>query len=296
MKSARIGFGAVTISVLFGLVFASYALRRNHEANPPERMQLDIMPYGSDWRVTWNPQARPVRRAERGVLWIEDGSGRQPLSLSAHQLLSGSVTVPRAGDDFNVRLEVLGGGVTFSGLARIVAAEQLPPPDSPAPAPAEAASADPVKVPEVRVSQPLPAAPIPLKVAPPQPGQTSAAEPLAPPAPVPAVSSSVSFQPVEPALSPGKQFRPARPARVREAALSTDAALRVNGEAIIEVKVYIGSDGQVFRTELMSKDADSLLAESAMTAARRGSFEPARLAGRAVESRMTAIFRFSRAH
>lgn len=296
MTSTRIGFGGVAISVLFGLVFASYALLRNHEANPPERMQLDILPRGSDWRVTWNPQARPVRRAERGVLWIEDGSGRQPLSLSAHQLLSGSVIVPRVGDDFNVRLEVLAGRATFSGLARIVAAEQLPLPDSPAPAPAEVASADPVKVEEVRVSQPLPAAPIPSKPAPSQPGRTSAVEPLAPPAPAPAVSSSVSFQPVELAPSSGNQLKPARPLRARGAAVSPETTLRVNGEAFVNVKLYIGKDGQVFRTELMSRDADTVLAESAMSAARRASFQPARLAGRAVESQMTATFHFRRPH
>jgi hypothetical protein len=56
--------------------------------------------------IRWNHNAAPVRRAQRGVLSIQDGAVRKDLELSAEEARRGGVTYARTGQEVQVRLTV----------------------------------------------------------------------------------------------------------------------------------------------------------------------------------------------
>ena len=91
----------------------------------------------------------------------------------------------------------------------------------------------------------------------------------------------------------GERFTPARPVRDIAPAVPSELRSRISGAAPIELKITVDKTGSVAETELLSKKADSALAELAVRTASHWDFVPARINSRAVTSEMLVHMRFA---
>ncbi|MDQ6699036.1 MAG: energy transducer TonB [Acidobacteriota bacterium] len=91
----------------------------------------------------------------------------------------------------------------------------------------------------------------------------------------------------------GDHFTPARPTRDIAPTVPRELRSNIAGAAPIDLKITIDKTGSVAETELLSKKADSALAELAVRTASRWDFIPARINSRAVTSEMLVHMRFS---
>jgi hypothetical protein len=84
---------------------------------------------------------------------------------------------------------------------------------------------------------------------------------------------------------------PSRALRQTHPELPSHLISEIHGEKQIKVKVTIDPEGEVVKSELVSGRSDDEIAAAVLYAARNWTFEPARMDGRAVESK--AILRFA---
>jgi hypothetical protein len=75
---------------------------------PDPGLSLRALDVGGQLRIEWNRDARVLRSADRGILEIEDGSGKVRNELSRDELRAGSVTYVRSTGNVLVRLRIGG--------------------------------------------------------------------------------------------------------------------------------------------------------------------------------------------
>ena len=101
---------------------ADAILMRRHKvsARPlaiPEQIGLHANAEGEGLRVQWDRASRPVRNADRAVLFIEDGTAKSQLDLTGRQLDSSSVMYLPQSERVTFRLEVHRGSQSSSDSA-----------------------------------------------------------------------------------------------------------------------------------------------------------------------------------
>jgi hypothetical protein len=79
-----------------------------------EKIGLRAAADGGELRVEWNRASRPVRHADRAVLYIEDGSIQSRVNLTGRQLDCSTVLYWPETDRVNFRLEVYRGQASSS--------------------------------------------------------------------------------------------------------------------------------------------------------------------------------------
>ena len=72
----------------------------------PEKIGLQANAEGEGMRGQWDRASRPVRNADRAVLFIEDGTAKSQLDLTGRQLDSSSVMYLPQSERVTFRLEV----------------------------------------------------------------------------------------------------------------------------------------------------------------------------------------------
>jgi hypothetical protein len=87
-------------------------------------LALRIEEAQDDLIIRWDHNAAAVRRAQRGLLSIQDGALRKNLELSAEEARRGGVTYARTGEEVQVRLTVF----DEEGAPRDESARYLGPP------------------------------------------------------------------------------------------------------------------------------------------------------------------------
>ena len=83
----------------------------------PEKIGLHADAEGGTLRVEWDLASRPIRYADRAVLYIEDGSLRSHVDLTGRQLDRSTIRYWPETDRVNFRLEVFHGSVSSSDSA-----------------------------------------------------------------------------------------------------------------------------------------------------------------------------------
>jgi hypothetical protein len=130
-------------------------------------LRLDAAPAAGHIELTWDRNAPALARASRGVLTVDDGSGRKDIELSAAELRAGKLEYPTASQAVLFRMALYGGGIApLSDSLRVVAAQPAPSPppqvaeakgeaarsvQPPAPAVEPARTATPVSQPQPRI-------------------------------------------------------------------------------------------------------------------------------------------------
>ena len=85
----------------------------------PEKIGLQANAEGEGMRVQWDRASRPVRNADRAVLFIEDGTAKSQLDLTGRQLDSSSVMYLPQSERVTFRLEVHRGSQSSSDSAAV---------------------------------------------------------------------------------------------------------------------------------------------------------------------------------
>jgi hypothetical protein len=85
----------------------------------PEQIGLHANAEGEGMRVQWDRASRPIRNADRAVLFIEDGTVKSQLDLTGHQLDSSSVMYLPQSERVTFRLEVHRGSQSTSDSAAL---------------------------------------------------------------------------------------------------------------------------------------------------------------------------------
>ena len=103
---------------------ADAILMRRHtvSARPraiPEQIGLHANAEGEGMRVQWDRSSRPIRHADRAVLFIEDGTVKSQLDLTGRQLDSSSVMYLPQSERVTFRLEVHRGSQSTSDSAAL---------------------------------------------------------------------------------------------------------------------------------------------------------------------------------
>ena len=80
----------------------------------PEQIGLHANAEGEGMRVQWDRASRPIRNADRAVLFIEDGTVKSQLDLTGRQLDSSSVMYLPQSERVTFRLEVHRGSQSSS--------------------------------------------------------------------------------------------------------------------------------------------------------------------------------------
>jgi hypothetical protein len=88
-----------------------------HSRAIPEKIGLRADSEGGRMRVEWDRASRPIRNAERAVLYIEDGSRRSHVELTGLQLDRSTVLYWPETDRVGFRLEVYHGNLSSSDSA-----------------------------------------------------------------------------------------------------------------------------------------------------------------------------------
>jgi hypothetical protein len=97
----------------------------------PYALSLMVVEYGNNLSLTWDRQAPAILRAERGILWINDGDESRSINLSGSVLRNQGtgVTYSRVSEHVRLRLEVfLKGGRSVSETWELRAAGGQPAP------------------------------------------------------------------------------------------------------------------------------------------------------------------------
>jgi hypothetical protein len=300
--------------------------------NTPVDLGLSLKSNGPDLALTWNPNARAVREATTGVLRISDGPLRGATYLSRQQLQEGRTTYTPVHSDVALELELTGPRGTTGEQVRSVgtpepqvngdAAEQAragtvrsrPSPARPVVkrtrgrAAEDADDDEPAGEADRRAVAAAPA----MKTAstPPEPALASAAVTVPPARTSPLVfkpAVSVEFEPapesgIRKAFQrvPGfrllgklrfkgdKKFTAAKPLHVAKPSPGVNAG----PGSRVRLEVYLDEKGRVSGVEALEPRASDRLTGMATTAVYNSRFEPARLNGHAVDSRLIATFDF----
>ncbi len=142
-KGLYAGLGAALI--LTALVAA--ALMRSGSRESPTAVSLNVERQGDKLRLSWDPTAPAVARANDGILWISDGGARKRLELKPEALQAGSYVYTPQSPDVNFRLDLRRISEQASESVRYIADADAgsapPPPGSPAPVPAGSVQTNP---------------------------------------------------------------------------------------------------------------------------------------------------------
>jgi protein TonB len=237
-------------------------------------------------RVLFRLEAGGDQKASESVLAIL--KGRRPLETTSELVSNAPVPtgaqpaaeppVQDAPPPVEPAPSVTANGDAGSPVARPVRTFVPPPSNRPAEQPTRTVYIDPPAVQAVPsslpVSSPLAALPASGTQAPPPPA----------PAPEPVKteqrpSSATYLQP-----SPVRQVPPT----VAPQILRT----LVNKDTLVEVRVYVSASGKVTRAEVASGSTHSFLTNAAIDAARKWTFAPARVDGKAVDGEAKIVFLF----
>jgi hypothetical protein len=97
---------------------SAFALRDYWFPEPPAALQVALQDNRGQLAVQWNKEAPAIRKAEGGVLEIQDGDRKRVLKMSAQEIRSAGVVVSRQSGRVAVRLEAkLPRGRTAEGRA-----------------------------------------------------------------------------------------------------------------------------------------------------------------------------------
>lgn len=267
-------------------------------------------------RLRWNARSKILSDAQGAVIWIADGPEESKLELTPEQVRSGLIEYRPAGADVNFRMQV--GQFTESlriqdatpDVSRVQQAEVTVP--EPIPPPADPPATKPRRKRKLRVADLTVDPPTEAEVSTrarssdpevPEPPQLAFAPPSKleqrPPLPsrdleLPRVSATVEkphSNPLKRAFGwmiPGrkKDFVPAKAVR------RFQPHVRTNEPTSVAVRVSIDPEGVVRDADLVTKNVDDHLGRSAVEAAKRWKFEPARVEDRPVASNLVVRFQF----
>jgi TonB family protein len=272
-------------------------------------------------RLRWDPRSKVLAGAQGAIIWIADGPEESKLELTPEQVRSGSIEYKPAGNDVNFRMQVgqfteslriqnATPGETRIEQAEVAAPDPIQPVDPPQPEP-KPRRAKPARAVARAMDFSNPAEPSTRSRsadvdAPPEPPQLAFAPPSKfenrPPLPsrdldVPRVSATVE----KPRSTPlkrvfgwmiprrKKDFVPAKVVR------QFQPHVKANEPVSVAVRVSIDPKGVVHDADLLTKGVDDNLGLSAVEAAKRWKFEPARLEDRPVASDLVVRFQFGAA-
>jgi len=107
---------------VLAIAVADVVLMRRHPVSVrpqaiPEQIGLHADAEGEGLRVQWDRSSRPVRNADRAILYIEDGALQSQLDLTGRQLDSSSVRYWPESERVTFRLEVYRGSQSSSDSA-----------------------------------------------------------------------------------------------------------------------------------------------------------------------------------
>jgi TonB family protein len=309
-------FLTLALAISFGAYLVHARLQPGSQSLAPIRpgvLGMRVERQGTSLLVSWNRQAPQILQASVAKFRIASGERSRTLALSPHELRTGSLLYTLSAEDIEMELNVSGPAGNFAESVRVVGAvpgEQLaltPIPPRLATEPAAAPKSDDLRVvaalPEERTAhrnfvQPpdvktenkplaaLPEAPeIQLATAAPEgiPGLPAQSLPQRSAAPGDTLDyvAPRSIRAVQPSIS-------ATSTGVERAFAQTDKPHSV------QVEVSIDERGSVTNATVAHSTGPFayLFVDSALAAARRWQFEPARRGGRPVASRMTLKFDF----
>jgi protein TonB len=306
------------------LMVAPYVLRSSGSTGSPFNMlSMRAETEPGILRLRWDPKSQVLKTANSAIIWIADGADESKLELTRDQIRSGTMDYRPANSDVNFRMEV--GKFTESlRVAGLQPASATPAGISPVaneavPALLEAptrterervrrkqAEAAPttesqrrvIELPnnEVRAVDRLRDVEVP-----PPPMQVATEPPRLDRAPVPhrqpdmpRVMASIEAPKSSPMRRvfgwiPGVSKKEYVPPRVLRQVQPRVAA---NQDTQVSVRVAIDQKGVVREADLLTKGIDGQLGRSAVEAARRWRFEPARDGNGPVASNLVVKFRF----
>ncbi len=90
----------------------------------------------------------------------------------------------------------------------------------------------------------------------------------------------------------GDDFVPARPIHDPKPIVPNSVARALTGLTPVDVRLTVAKDGRVSQVLLLSKNSDAQLRDIVLGTATRWNFDPARIKGKPVDSRVVAHFRF----
>jgi TonB family protein len=259
-----------------------------------------------------------LSNSQGATIWIADGPEESKLELTAEQVRSGSIEYKPEGNDVNFRMQV--GQFTESlriqdatpdetriQLAEVAAADPAPPPIEPLEPKPRRAKPNRVATRQMEFSSPVETSTRSRSNDAdivPEPPQLAFAPPSKlehrPPLPtrdleLPKVSASIEKPRASPLkrvfgwMIPGrgkKDFVPAKAVR------QFQPQVRAAEPTSVAVRVSIDPKGVVRDADLLTKGVDDRLARSAVEAAKRWKFEPARVEDRPVASNLVVRFQF----
>lgn len=277
--------------------------------------------------LSWNAEALPVKNAEYALLDIDDGGNRQVLRLGKTELEAGRIVYVPRNREIGFQLQLFGPAGLATESIRSVAGPS-PPQSPPLPKPVRVTSdaEEPVPPPTVQHfaenTAPVAAAPTmeaknpppadESKPAPfPETRQAAQPEKSAPKTHDTGVVTTVSlelighsgFREVLGDLSPRRIFgfrssdklTPPRVVRRILPAIYPALASAIHGSRQVDVKVTVGTAGQIVKAELGNGHATEPLNAAVLYVARQWTFEPARNGEKPVESKVLMHFLMKRA-
>jgi hypothetical protein len=265
-------------------------------------LALKVEKDGSTLRVSWDPNALPIKKAIRGVLSITDGIRGEHMNLSVNELESGSVIYAPMGIDVNFQLSVYASETrSVAESVRFVAPRPSPLAEPPAVKPADTkpvlATPPPAALTSRPASQPPPRATFTEPPAPAPPPVTHEAATIAPP-PVEGKAAAPEAPPVAVAAKPlaATVQQPPRAIRNVQPTIPQSMKQQMVGSLTVEVRVKVDANGEVVDAVATSTNKNNkmsgYLENRSAQAARLWKFEPATLNGKKVASETTIEFKF----
>ena len=121
---ASVAFVAISIVIFqFGRRIEGYSFSRTVSLSET-RLGLRLERSGSDWRLSWNPNAPVIAKATKGHILITDGSVQRFLELDSSDLRGGTIIYTPLTNDIVMRLEVdkVDSAATDTESVRVVSA------------------------------------------------------------------------------------------------------------------------------------------------------------------------------
>jgi protein TonB len=316
-------YWAAAAALASALIVAPFLVRSSGSTGSPFNMlSMRAETEPGLLRLRWDPNSQVLNTAESAIIWIGDGADESKLELTRDQIRAGTMDYRPANSDVNFRMQVgkFTESLRVAGLqpASATTAVRSPVVDQAVPAVLEA----PTRTERVRQKQAAAAA-VPANAEPrvlelPQQGRVVAEKPRdveVPPPPVqvatepprldrapvshrqpdmPRVMASIETPKSSPIKKvfgwiPGVSKKEYVPPRVLRQVQPRVAASQ---DTQVSVRVAIDQKGVVREADLMTKGIDRNLGRSAVEAARRWRFEPARDGNGPVASNMVVKFRF----
>ena len=329
-RNGRIAlFLTLTVTISFGAYLVHARLQPGSQSMAQARagvLGMHVERQGSSLLVSWNRQAPEIVQASAAKFSIVSGERGRTLTLSPHELRTGSLLYTVSAEDIEMELNVSGPAGNFAESVRVVGA-----------APGEQLAMTPV-LPRLTMEPPAPSGPAlsgpapksdDLRVVDAAPEQRKARRDFVQPPPVKREDKPIATPPEAPEIQVGANLPPAvpigvpglpapglplrttapgdtvdyvAPRSIRSAQPSVSASstsverafAQTNKPHSVQVEVTIDERGAVTNATVAASSGPFayLFVDAALAAARRWQFEPARRGGRPVASKMTLKFDF----